>query len=495
MAKLAISDFLIYRWRYVLGYGTIALILIAGLLLAGLYIPGGLTQGEMASASASGALKLSDPATLATIHLPYRLLQHASIELFGLSILSIKLPSLLLGFLSAVGMLLLLRIWFKHNVALLASILTITTGQFLLIAQSGTPSIMYVFWSIWILLAATMVSRAKTPILLWKIILFVSIALSLYTPLSIYIIITLLVATVLHPHLRYVVRRLSKAKLLSAAVLSLILTVPLGYALIKNPSLALELLGIPEAMPNVGNNLVALLQQYLNFVSPESGRLMLPLFGFGSLALILLGIFRLVTSRYTARSYTITIWLVLLTPILIINPTYTSVTFVPLLLLMATGLEALIREWYKLFPRNPYARLAGLLPLSLLLITLVYSGLDRYFYGYHYDPKSTVLFSRDVRLVTTELKRTDTKSPILVVSDVEKPFYDMLLSYPPRGIVQPTTVTTELPSSEQVGTGTVLVSKQSGKTATVQQPVRILTSSLTSDADRWYVYSGANTIQ
>src|SRR4051812_2736058 len=101
-----ITDYSLYRWRYFLGYGLIGLILLAVFAVAGLYIPGALSPSEMQSVISSDAIRFSltnfDPTMV--VNLPYHLLQRASIELLGVSNLSIKLPSLLLGLLSAVGM-------------------------------------------------------------------------------------------------------------------------------------------------------------------------------------------------------------------------------------------------------------------------------------------------------------------------------------------------------------------------------------------------------
>lgn len=139
------TDYLLYRWRYVLGYGLIGLTVIGLLIVAGLFIPGGLSQAEMHSvvSSNASALSLDSFQPESVINLPYHLLQHASLSLFGVSNISIKLPSLLLGLFSVVGMFLLLRMWFRENVAVLTAVIVITTGQFLFVAQSGTSSIVY----------------------------------------------------------------------------------------------------------------------------------------------------------------------------------------------------------------------------------------------------------------------------------------------------------------------------------------------------------------
>ncbi|HRQ86905.1 MAG TPA: hypothetical protein PLY16_02230, partial [Candidatus Saccharibacteria bacterium] len=69
-------------------------------------------------------------------------------------------------------------------------------------------------------------------------------------------------------------------------------------------------------------------------------------------------------------------------PVLLLNPSFTTVSFLPSVLMLAAGLTSLIGYWYRLFPLNPYARVAGLIPIVVLVGTLIFSGLERYFYGY-----------------------------------------------------------------------------------------------------------------
>lgn len=474
-----ISDYLLYKKRYILGYSLIGLIVIGLLLLAGWLIPGGLSQAEMDTVATSSALSLSSFDPHAAINLPYHSLQRVSIEALGLSQFSIKLPSLLLGALSAWGMIILLRTWFRHNVAIIATGLTITTGQFLFIAQSGTPSVIYVFLSVWLLVAALMVSRRASFSILWKILLFTIAALSLYTPLSIYILLALFSAMILHPHLRYIVRHLSPPRIILASFCALLILVPLGYAIFKEPSIVLTLLGIPSEWPQLTANAIQLLKQYADFITPGGGEVMTPVYGLGSMILILLGILNLFTTKYTARSYIITAWIIMLLPILIINPSYTSITFVPVLLLMAMGIHTLLRTWYQLFPHNPYARIAGLIPLAVLIGGMIVSGIGRYTYGYLYDPQVTVHFSKDLQIISDQLKAPDRGQTTLITSIRELPFYTVVAhnhqnvtvtDRAPKDIIN-TTIITRAAKSNQLGT-----------------PAKILTNDNAQDADRFYVY-------
>jgi hypothetical protein len=480
-----ITDYLLYRWRYILGYVIIGLIIASLLLLAGLHVPGGLTQEEMQSTVESHSLSATslDAFTpTSVINLPYNLLQRVSTEVLGVSNFSIKLPSLLLGALSAFGMILLLQMWFRRNVAVLTTVLIITTGQFLFVTQNGTPSIVYIFWSVWLLVAAMMISRQAKYMGLWKIVLFSVAALSLYTPLSIYIIVALASAVILHPHLRFLVRRLLKAriKIATASFCALLALAPLIYGIVKEPSIGMTLLGIPEVMPDITNNLFILLKQYFSFATPVAGVVMSPIYSLGSMVLIVLGIIRLTTTNYTARSYIITAWAVLLLPVLLINPDFSTITFVPAMLLMAMGINTLLRSWYQLFPKNPYARIAGLIPLTILIGGMFISGISRYVYNYTYNPSTVSYFSQDLPLINSQLDKKDRVTTTLFVSAQERPFYEIV-----AGQYGNVSVVSERPATQSPLT---IVSHSAHQTDPITAPTSIITSARSANADRFYIY-------
>lgn len=465
-----VTSTFIYRWRYPIGYGLIALLLVSLLIFAGLYLPGGISDSEKASVIKSAGIHINDISSLAVTNLPYYALQQASISLFGVHDFSIKLPSLVLALVSAIGLILLLRQWFKTNIAVLATIIAITTGQFLFIAQNGTPSILYVLWPVWLLLLGTLIAKRVRFRFLWKVLFFVMAALSLYTPLSIYALVALGAATLLHPHLRFIIRSLSRKRLAVAGLLAVIIITPLAIGVARSPELSLSLLGIPTTWPNIAANVNLLAGQYFGFWIPSTTSLMVPVFGLGSMIIIALGVYRLIRTRESTQSYLIIIWLACLMPILVTNPLFTSVTFLPLVLLMAMGLSSLLGYWYRLFPRNPYARIAGLIPLIVLISALILTGLQRYEYGYQYDVYTVANFSKDLSL----LPKNTTQ---LVVSDGEKPFYTVVARH-----TNSLTLVSE-PSGE-----TFVATHDAQKDFPGYEISRIVTSSTTSNADRFYIY-------
>ncbi|OGL21918.1 hypothetical protein A2707_01005 [Candidatus Saccharibacteria bacterium RIFCSPHIGHO2_01_FULL_45_15] len=467
-----------YRYRYYIGYSIIALLFVSLLLFAGLYVPGGLASTEVNSVIKSAGVDIHQPSTLAVTSLPYILSQQLSIEILGISNFSIKLPSLIFAAITSVSAIFLLRRWFSSNIAVLATMIMITTGQFLFVAQLGASSITFIMWSVLLLLSASMITGGSSHKTFWKVVFFVTAGLSLYTPLSLYLLIAIVSAALLHPHVRYVLKRISLAKLFLFGLVLLAFVAPLAYLIYLDPDLGLLLLGLPSNWPpDIFANASIIAQQYLAFFEPVGGNLMTPVFGLGSMILILLGAFRLFKTRYTARSYTVTAWFVLLIPIVLINPAYTSITFVPFLLLLASGLESLLRSWYSLFPRNPYARVAGLLPLIVLVSGLLISGVDRYVYGYHYDPMTVNNFTRDLTLLNYQGKPDSYTT--LLVDEKEQPFYDAVAKYS-----DDLAVTTIVPSQ-----GSFTATKAAHQQVENMVVSRIIVTSHSQNADRFYIYN------
>lgn len=477
MAKMLFTKFLTYRFRYQIGYSLVVLIFIALLVVAGLFVPGGLSADEQTQFIHTASIDLQDVETISIPNMPFFVMQRISMEYFGPTELAFKLPSLVAAFFAGIGAVFLLRRWFRPNIALLATIIMVTTGQFLFIAQTGAGAITYILWPIWLLLAATMITSSAHYKRFWKLLFFIILPLSLYTPLGIYLAFAICSAGLLHPHVRYVLKQMPPLHLMLLSLISVSIITPLAYLVFIHPPLLLTLLGAPATWPpDVWINLQILSQQYFNFISPQSGALITPVLGLGSIVLILLGIWQQFTIRYTARSYTLVAWILLLVPVLVINPEFASIAFVPLLLLLASGLSYLLRFWYGMFPLNPYARFVGIIPLTILVGGLVISGLDRYFDGYRYDPITASSFSHDISLYNEHIDSKNISK--LVVTVNERPFYLALVRYDDT----PPLILSVVPSS-----GTFAATRAAHKKIDLT-PTKIITTATSEDADRFYIY-------
>ena len=483
--KVRVIDYSLYKWRYQIGYTCATLLVIGVLSIATFYVPGALRQGELQSALASGGLSMHsiDPTTV--VNLPYHLLQRLSFLAFGVTTLSIKLPSVLLGAITIFGVFLLIKTWFRRNVAIIVTIIAATTTQFLFLAQDGTPSIMFSFVTIWLLVACTYMTRAHFFSTLWKVVACVLTATALYIPLGIYVVIALLIAAILHPHIRYMIRRIAKVRLAIAVVLGIVALIPLGEAVILNHDIALMLLGIPSTAIHLQDNIISISQALFGFFLPSDNYILRPLYPLGAIILMGVGAYKFLTVKYTARSYTVFLLAFFTIPLVIINPGHITDLYPLAILVIAMGITTLITNWYRLFPRNPYARIVGLVPITVFVIGMVFTGAIRYVNNYTYNPNVLASYNNDLRLLDRTLASTAATpaAPHVVTTQSEQPFYALVAHYDKRFSVDTTY------NSEDA---TMIVTHNAYHEETPKAPITtIVTSRRASNADRFYVYKSS----
>ena len=407
-----------YKHRYVIGYGLYGVLLIILLVLHVTDIPRGLSDAELASATHSATTPLVQLVTTDTINAPYVLLQKASLALLGTTPLAIKLPSIVLGLVTGLALVLMLRRWFSDNIAVVTGIIVSTASPFLSMGRTGTALIMHAFWLSVILFAATKKLVKGDKGFFWKLAFFVSATLSLYTPLMLYPLIAIAVAGLLHPHIRYILKRISITKLAIIGLTCAVLLVPLAWSIGTNPSYLSVLLGLPSAatsLGDIGANLAYLGRVFFDFAHPTVEAFALPLFSAATMILVALGVGKTIVDRYATRSYMLLLWTLLILIVTLLNPSALTILYMPVILFLAIGIETIIREWYRLFPLNPYARVAGLIPLAILLVSVSASNIAHYFYGYLYLPDSSRRTDLSVLRTTLELPALKDK-PITIVS-------------------------------------------------------------------------------
>jgi hypothetical protein len=491
MVREKLSTFAFYRYRYVLAYVVFAVALATMLLVAGFYLPGGLTKPEIHSALVSEHL---NPAGLFSlkpeelIYLPYRLLQAGTIHVFGISTLGIKLPSILLGFASALGILYLLNLWYHRNVAIIAATIAVTTNQFVLSSQAGEPGIVYIFLTTMVLIAASMIARKSTYARLWILAGFILAAVSLYMPLNVYMLVALLLTAFIHPHARHMLlKQASKPIIIIGSILFLAIISPLVYGIINNLAVLKTLLGFSVHLADFSKNAALLAENYGRFDLPTSGVVITPVYGLGLAMLILLGLYRLISAKYTAKSYIISFWLVLLIPLVCLNPSFVSITFIPAVLLIALALDYIIFSWYRLFPHNPYARAFGLLPLTVLMFGLVVSNIDRYVYGLHYDKNVYAAYDYDVSILSKKLRTLDHTATVqLVVEPSKIEFYNSFARH--QRYVSKLNVSADV---KTVATAPLSIVERTMKGSITKLPSDILVTRTAENADRFYLYKNS----
>ncbi len=424
-----IRELILYRYRYVISYSLFAVLLI-GLSFIDLgSVPYGISNSEMNSAVASNSLNPYRPQITDIVNLPYHLLQKLSIGLLGLSALSIKLPSVILAIASGIVMMLMLRLWFRHNVATLTLLISIISVPFISMARTGTAGIFFVFVLLVILYAGIRLTQSKNRPFFWKVIVFIAMMLLLYVPFGFYTVLALAIAGVLHPHIRFQMRRTLWWQWLILASIAIILIMPhilAGFSAGGAPLLR-QLVGLgaikatfsPE---HLQANVVSLVKTLFFFSKSFVGEHVTPFFNMTLAFFIAFGLIKVFIDHSAARSYFLLIWLAFCTFMLLIDTSQLPLLFVPCVLLIAIGVETMTIEWYRLFPRNPYARIGAIIPLGLIVVGLLSIAVTRYFYAYNYTD-TRLFFHPELPAIHRVLTNKPTQ---LVVPNQHIAFYDIL---------------------------------------------------------------------
>lgn len=433
-----VSEWTFYKYRFAIGYGFLAVVVALYVLLFSNLIPPGLSSAEQQSLITSTRISLTEVPT-AIVDLPYHLLQKASVELLGVTPFGVRLPSMIFGILTAIFTALVLHRWMPSNVAIISSLLMLTSGWFIGTSRLGAPFIMIAFFSSLILLAATYISQQSPHWKRWKVALAFVAALSLYTPFTIYLFIAAVIATFTQPHLRYLIRQGSKFHITIGTFVFALILVPLGWGLFNNLSQVWTLLAIPQDLPGplqFGQNL---LQAISNFVNPYNigfGEFVTPLISIVAALFLIAGAARILRDFHAIRTYLLLIWAALLIPIMGFNPDNLTVLMIPTFIVVAIGVQPVVGYWYKIFPLNPYARVFGLVPLALLIIAVVQFNDQRYTFGMIYSQTAKQTFNSDMFLAQNELNKLDKATPaIIVVAADQKELYQIVASDRPNTLV------------------------------------------------------------
>ncbi len=483
MKPSLLREITLYRYRYVITYGLVALLLGLVLLTDISSVPNGIKDTEAASVVASNSLNPFSPKSTDVVNLPYRALQKLSVGLFGLSPLTIRLPSVILGFIACGLLAIALNLWFRKNIATIALALAITSVPFIAMARSGVADVLYMVLLLLVLLGAAKLTMQKQSRFIWKLLVAVSGLLLLYMPLGIYAVVTLFVAGVFHPHVRYQLKRTQWWQYLILALVACVLLAPVVIASLHDLTTLKQLFGATQLRAKLNPDTLlasgaAVIETLFAFHKPHITNVFIPFLSLPMTLLVLFGLVRTIADHHAARSYMLHMWLFVSIVLLFLNPTSFPLLFIPCVFLVAIGLETLMREWYQVFPKNPYARLSALVPLTLIVIGIVAASITRYFYGfYHSDTRS--IYRPELAAVRQTLKpHVDTR---LVVPENEHAFYDILRSkYPQLTVSAPNTPGAAAASE-------LIVLARSG--ATVKQiPSRIVTSSYKDDGVLLRVY-------
>jgi len=364
--------------------GTLLVIFVLWFRLGSL-VPG-LSSTEISQLASSENLSqlLSYP-----IGLPYTLLQFITRNVLSDAI-GFRSASAVIGLITAGSFYYVLTNWYSRRIAILGSIMLLSSAWFLHTSRTGVDSSMYmlIFCSIACIIWANNSKRNILPVAFSTFLILVL----LYIPGMIWLIIPVVLW-----QSGNIVRLLRKWNMLlisSVGILAILALAPLAHALINNPDLIRPYLGLSYAFPspsqfigNISDIPVMLFARGPN--NPAIWLARLPLLNLFVSAMFVLGVYAYYKNRQLDRtSYILFIIIVGIILISLGDVINISLILPFVYLISAGGLAMLLQQWYKVFPRNPFARSAGLLILTIAILISAFQGARQYFIAWPHSPKT-----------------------------------------------------------------------------------------------------------
>lgn len=475
MKKIVISRLFLYKHRFIIGYILLAVAFLTLLFTMPLVSPDGLSDAEMTSAVTSNDLSVDSVMHGNFIDLPYHLLQKLSINIFGLNAYAIKLPSIIFGIMLGLLLVLLLNRWFKNNVAIIGSIMTVISAPFLYIAGSGTPTICLVFWPTLLLWLGSKIQGEKKPKISYCFLFGLFLLLAVFTPHMIYLAGFILIFVLSQPHLRFVVKSLPRKPLITIAVVSAFALAFLVFSFLRFHNTARELLWM-DSSKNFFENINSAFLPFFSWTGNAESTMLSPMIGMASLSVALAGLVSTAKGFFASRNSIATMLILFTVFISGLAPNSAVLIILPLAILISHGIRYILEKWYGLFPENPYARIAGFIPIATFIGIILISSMEYYVFGYRYNLTVANEFQDDLGLMYQHLEDNTT---LLIPKD--NPGYDFYRLLEGRS-------TFKVASSLEGIEGTIATLGRLDAVEKDRRLYRIITSPKSLDSDRIYIY-------
>jgi hypothetical protein len=376
----------------------------------------------------------------------------------------------------------LIRKWFGQVTSLLSISIFLTADWFLFIARSGTGTIELSFWFT-VLIFSLMKFIERKPN--WLIFYALASGLILFSPFGLYISATTAVCTLVCAMFR---KRAKEASLIIKVASLLFVVICLGlvaYLSVKDISYLRSLTGTAQVP--------SLFEYFKNLILNSSSSVMLwpdnnPLVGpsgvfiirYFEFIFILFGLIMFVVTRVNRLNVVVIANSVVLALAGGLNYGLrgSGLLIVPSVLFMTAGIRHFIHRWQKVFPKNPYAKIALYIPLAIVIITATTLHFQSYFVLWPGQTATKTAYSEDFSL----LKKEVSKPGKCVINNAPDEYGKLLNIKKPICGVSFTEGSIDL----TVNDNSRIISKQRLKIANSE--TKALTSSNTKNNVRWFVY-------
>ena len=312
---------------------------------------------------------------------------------------SLRLISAALGLLMTALMFYVIRQWYTVRVAVLVSILFGSSAWLLHNARLATPVVlqlslvMALAYGVWLRR-----THKKTLAVLLGVLLIVWFA---YIPGFIWFVLAAVIWQ------RKLLTKFMQSTpvwgVMVSYILGVLLLAPLARALILEPELLKNLVGLPlghlPTITDIARNLISVPKQLFvhgpNDPSVWLGGL--PLLDVFSMAILVLGGYSLYFKRKLDSTKFIFGGLVLGTLVVGLGVVQVIVLMPLLYAIVAAGIALMLQQWLTVFPQNPLARLLGSLAITLVVAITVFFHINHYFIAWPNAPATKQAFTSEIQ--------------------------------------------------------------------------------------------------
>lgn len=326
---------------------------------------------------------------------PYKLLVYAGMKAGHHSLIVTRLAAACLAIGVSFVFFVVARYWLGYRVALLTTLLFITSGGLLHIARLGSPLILQA--GILVLLAAKIWWDRTKRSAGQNMVLIALLATLLYIPGMIWFIV--LASVVMRRRLVAASRSASWVQKGVSVLLILLIAAPLIRAAILQPTLIQVWAGFPASFGAIASIIRQLGEAVMAIGVRATGPADLwlihaPLLNVIELVLCGLGIY--ITLRRAPRRRAVFIASAVVIAIVLFGLSgQVALGFMlPLIYLcIGAGLQELLRQWFSVFPRNPFARIWGVLCIiALVFFSILYQS-RAYFIAWPHNEHTRSVFT------------------------------------------------------------------------------------------------------
>ncbi len=355
----------------------------------------GISEVELLTIQNSQSLKaiLENP-----IFLPF-LIPLWALQKLGLDgIAALRGVGSLFGALSIVLLFIMLRQWQTTRIAILGSILFVSSSWFLHTSRLAAPYISFVVSLLFLAVCLFWIHYSKYRKLSASIAAL-GLAISLYIPGFIWFIVAVFIWR--WKDIVKIARKIPWWFISFLALFILLLLAPLAYATYLEFTVLLNFLAIPtQFAPLEWLRRLAIIPAYIIARGPQDAVLnlgRLPLIDVFTTGLLIIGAYSYYLKLQLLRTQFVIICSVIAIALIALNGTTFFALLLPIVYIVATaGLTLLLQQWFTVFPSNPIARGLGIFIIVMAIsITSAYH-INRYFVAWSGNPQTRNTFTHQL---------------------------------------------------------------------------------------------------